>query len=405
MTVLRLSDIQKSFGPRKVLDGFELHLVEGERVGLIGANGSGKSTVLKMVTGLEHCDSGEVHVSPGLDVGHFTQMIELDPARTVFESVTEGVAFIHDLEKQIHEVAHQLAEATDPDEIERLGRKHDRLVHEFEAHDGYNVDNRVETLLSRFGIGASDFDRPVGEFSGGWQKRIALAQVLVRNPELLLLDEPTNHLDADTVEWLEGMLASYRGTLLIVTHDRYFLDNVVSRIVELEHGRSQSYPGTYSDYLDEKTRRLEAARRAWDRQQQMLAREREYIERTRAGQKHKQSTSRQKRLEKIDLVDKPEEAGGFNAVFRKGRRLGDLVLELQEVSKRYDRELLGGLSIGIASNERLGIIGPNGCGKSTLLKLITGKIEPDRGRVRMGSNTEPAYHDQELAELDDDQTL
>jgi ATPase subunit of ABC transporter with duplicated ATPase domains len=405
MTILRLTDIHKSYGPTAVLSGFDCHLSEGERVAMIGANGAGKSTVFRIVAGIETPDAGQVQIAGNVRVGHFSQMIDLDPDRRVLETARSGLDYIHDLGRRIEETTQQLAEATDKREIDRVGRLHDRLVHEFERHDGYNADVRVETILTKFGLERKDFERRVGEFSGGWQKRIALSRLLVSEPDLLLLDEPTNHLDADTVEWLEGMLSSYRGTLLIVTHDRYFLDNVVTRIVELEFGRAARYEGGYTDYLAEKARRIEAGRKAYERQQELIAHERDFIARNMAGQKTKQAQSRQKRLGKMERVEKPREMESFNAAFKPSKRLGELVIETRNLHKAFDRELLGGLSLTLGRQERLGIIGPNGCGKSTLVSILIGKLAPDRGEVRRGSNTRIAYHDQDYGELNPEATL
>jgi ATP-binding cassette subfamily F protein uup len=383
-----------------LLDRADLTLDAGERVALIGRNGTGKSSLLKVLAGRQSLDEGQAWRQPGLRIALVEQEPRLDADATVYAAVAAGLGAVRDVLTEYHRLAHGLGHAPDAGDLERL----QHVQHELEHADGWNLNSRVDALLQRFTL---DADAKVGQLSGGLRKRVALAQALAAEPELLLLDEPTNHLDVGTIEWLETLLQDYGGCVLFVTHDRRFLDHVATRIIELDRGRLASFPGRYAEYLKRKDALLQAEAAAAARFDKLLAQEEVWI-RKGIEARRTRNEGRVRRLEQLrrERTARRERLGRVQLAVDQGERSGQLVAELKDVTKRYGgRDVIAGFSTRIMRGDRIGLIGPNGAGKTTLLKLILGEIEPDSGTVRRGTRLASAYFDQLRAQLDDTATL
>ena len=400
MPLITLDNASLAYGHVPLLDRLELDLDAGERVALIGRNGTGKSSLLKVLADRQALDEGTVWRKPGLRTALVEQEPQLDPAHTVFEAVASGAAGLRDTLLEYHALTRALAASSDTHQLERLHEVQQTLEHA----DGWRLNSRIEALLARFQLAA---DANVAELSGGLRKRVALAQALAAEPELLLLDEPTNHLDIATIEWLEGLLQGYRGSLLFVTHDRRFLDHVATRVIELDRGRLASFPGSYAAYLQRKEAQLAAEATADARFDKRLAQEEVWI-RKGVEARRTRNEGRVRRLEQLrrERNERRERLGRVTLTVDRGERSGQLVAELREVTKRYGaREVIRDFSTRILRGDRIGLIGPNGAGKTTLLKLILGEIEPDSGSVRRGTRLAIAYFDQLREQLDETATL
>ena len=393
MPLLQLSEVSLAYGHVALLDHADLVIEPGEHAGLIGRNGTGKSSLLRIVAGESKPDDGTVFVQPGARIASVPQEPNFESGQTVFEAVAEGVGTLTQLIVDYHAAAH------DGD----MDRMHD-LQEALEAANGWTVEHRIEATITRLGLPA---DATVSELSGGMKKRVALARALVMEPALLLLDEPTNHLDVAAIEWLEETLAAFAGAVLFVTHDRRFLDRVAQRIVELDRGRLQSFPGNFSAYEARKAEMLEieaVVNRKFDKE---LAKEEAWI-RQGVQARRTRNEGRVRRLEqlRLDRAARRERVGKVELVASQAERSGRLVAELEHVTKRYGgRAVVDDFSARIMRGDRIGFIGANGTGKTTLLKLILGEIAPDAGRVRLGSKVAVAYFDQFRAALDEDATL
>jgi len=391
--LLQLSEVSLAYGHVALLDHADLVIEPGEHAGLIGRNGTGKSSLLRIVAGESKPDDGTVFVQPGARIASVPQEPDFESGQTVFEAVAEGVGALTQLIVDYHAAAH------DGD----MDRMHD-LQEALEAANGWTVEHRIEATITRLGLPA---DATVSELSGGMKKRVALARALVMEPALLLLDEPTNHLDVAAIEWLEETLAAFAGAVLFVTHDRRFLDRVAQRIVELDRGRLQGFPGNFSAYEARKAEMLEieaVVNRKFDKE---LAKEEAWI-RQGVQARRTRNEGRVRRLEqlRLDRAARRERVGKVELVASQAERSGRLVAELEHVTKRYGgRAVVDDFSARIMRGDRIGFIGANGTGKTTLLKLILGEIAPDAGRVRLGSKVAVAYFDQFRAALDEDATL
>jgi ATP-binding cassette subfamily F protein uup len=399
MPLVTLDQASLAFGDAPLLDHAELTIDAGERIALIGRNGSGKTTLMKVIAGEQGLDSGAVWRRPELRVGFVAQEPALDPQRTVFESVASGFGPLQALLLRYHEAAHEVATGHG----EALERLH-ALQHALEHADGWRINSRVEALIDRFALPA---DARIDTLSGGLRKRVALARALALDPELLLLDEPTNHLDIASIEWLEALLAGLGAALLFVTHDRRFLENVATRVIELDRGALTSYAGTFAEYQRRKQEQLHAESIGNARFDKLLAQEEAWI-RKGIEARRTRNEGRVKRLETLrrERAARRERLGKVNFAVAPGERSGELVLELHRVEKRYDgRTVIRPFSTRILRGDKIGVIGPNGSGKTTLLELIVGGIEPDSGRIRRGARVEVAYFDQLREPLSEEATL
>jgi ABC transport system ATP-binding/permease protein len=402
MPFITLDKASLAFGHVALLDHADFQLDEGERVGLIGRNGGGKSSMMRVLANQGTLDDGLVWRQPTARICYVSQEPVLDADDTVFDAVAKGVGKLQKLLHDYHHVSHQLSE---PDaDFDKLLEEMQHLQTQLEAQDGWKVEARIETAISKLDL---DPDKRIGEMSGGQRKRVALAQALVGEPDVLILDEPTNHLDFASIEWLEGLLNNFPGAVLFVTHDRRFLDNVATRIVELDRGKLSSFPGNFSAYQAIKERMLADEAVVNAKFDKVLAQEEVWI---RQGVKARRTRNegRVLRLEQLrrERAARREKVGKVEMNVDTGERSGKLVAELINVSKFYDgRKIIDDFSCRIQRGDKIGLLGPNGCGKSTLLKIILGELQPDKGQVKLGTKISVAYFDQLRAQLDDEATL
>lgn len=402
MILLDVRDVTKHFGPEPVLDGVSFELRPGERIGLVGPNGTGKSTLLKILTGDEDHQGGDVTPHTTARVEMLEQQPDFDPSHTVWDEAARGLADLTELSHESEAVAAQLARADDEAEHDRLAARYDRLQLELHHRDGYIIDHRIDRVLDGLGFARTSFRQPVAQLSGGQQNRLLLARTLLAAPDVMLLDEPSNHLDIDATEWLEEYLRSCPHAIILVSHDRYFLDRVTNRTLELFHGTVDSYTGGYTAYRRQQQERIVVARRTYEQQQQEIARLEDFVRRNKYGQKHAQAEDRRKRLERMDRVEPPREIPTPVFGFPDVSRSGDIVLRVEHLSKAYDTPLFDDLTFDVLRGERWGIVGPNGSGKTTLLRCLVGELAADSGEVIVGTGVESAYYDQHLKVLDDD---
>lgn len=388
MSIFTLQSVKKDFGIKEILKDASFSLDTTDKVGLIGTNGSGKSTLLKMIAGIEPIDSGQIIVNPGEKIVYLPQQPELDENNTVLEQVFadsgEQMTLIREYEELSHKLAHH------PEDSQLLGHL-SRVTQRMDSIGAWDLETKAKIILTKLGI--EDFEARIGNLSGGYRKRIALAAALLSDPEVLLMDEPTNHLDALSVEWLQSYLAGFRGALLLITHDRYFLDRVTNRILEIDRGDLYTYSGNYSYYLEKKALAEESAVSSQRKHQGVLRRELEWLKR---GPKAR-STKQKARIDRIhDMQGKEfKQAQGKVEISTPGRRIGKKVIELENVSKAYDeRTLIKNFSYEFTPDDRVGIIGGNGAGKSTLMDMITGRVQPDSGKVELGTTIHIGYFDQ-----------
>lgn len=394
MAIFTLRSVKKDFGIKEILREASFSLDEGDKVGLIGTNGSGKSTLLKMIAGLEPIDGGELWVNSGAKIVYLPQQPELDENRTVLEQVFADSGERLQWVRQYEQLSHQLAQGQgDP---EKLLAQLSWVSQQLEATGGWELETDAKVILTQLGI--EDFAARIGTLSGGYRKRIALAAALLSAPEGLLMDEPTNHLDALSVEWLQSYLNRYRGALLLITHDRYFLDRVTNRILEIDRGDLFTYAGNYAYYLDKKAEADEIALSSQRKHVGVLRRELEWLKR---GPKAR-STKQKARIDRIRDMQAQEfkSIQGKVEITTAGRRIGKKVIELSHLCKSYDgRTLIQDFTYHFSPEDRVGIIGPNGAGKSTLMQMITGQVQPDSGTVEIGSTIEIGYFDQHSDDL------
>jgi len=401
MIVLDVQNVKKHYGPEPVLAGVTFEVRPGERIGLVGPNGSGKTTLLRILAGKEDPDGGSAERHPAVRLGYLEQQPEIAPGRTLWDEARSALDHLLRLQQEAVEVAHGLARAADEAEHRRLAARFDQLQQELHRHDAYNLDHKIERVLDGLGFPKRTFQQPVESLSGGEQNRLMLLKLLLAEPELMLLDEPSNHLDIHATEWLEEFLAGHSAAMIVVSHDRYFLDKVTNRTLELFRSTVESYTGNFSAYWHQKAERLLVERRTYERQQEEIEKAKEFIRRHHYGQKHAQAEDRRKKLERIVPVDPPREITAPPMAFPPAERSGDVVLRAEGLAKSFDRPLFEDLSLDITRGQRWAILGPNGCGKTTLLRCLLGESEPDAGRAVLGQGVAVGYFDQHLSGLDD----
>jgi ATP-binding cassette subfamily F protein 3 len=399
--MLRLEHISKIYPTGEVLKDINWEVKPGDRIGLVGVNGAGKSTQLKIIAGEVEPTSGEVIRPASLRISYLTQEFDVDPNRTVRDEFWRAFAEASRIHDALHHVQHEMQTA-DPDTLDQLIHQLDRLQRQFEALDGYGLDARIEKILPELDFTSEDGDRPVSAFSGGWQMRMSLGKILLQEPDILLLDEPTNHLDLETIEWLENYLRGVDTPMVIVSHDRAFLDRLCTQIVETERGISTTYLGNYSSYLEQKAELRTVQLSAYERQQKELEKQQAFVDRFRASAtRSTQAKSREKQLEKIDRIEAPEtNVKTLKFRFPPAPRSGRQVVEIKNLTHVYDEKILFlGASLEIERGDRIAFLGPNGCGKSTLLRLIMGLEQPTEGTVHLGEHQViPSYFEQNQAE-------
>ncbi len=399
--LFRLTEVYKSYGTQEVLRGLSLQINPNEKVGLVGRNGAGKSTVFRLIGGEESADSGDVIKAREAKLGFLAQHVEFDADLTVHEAALSAFERLQKIETEMRHLEEKMADASD--DLTEILEKYAELQHEFEMEGGFEYAARAESILQGLGFEESMWHQQADKLSGGQKNRLGMVRLLLSQPDVLLLDEPTNHLDVNAVEWLEEFLQTYDAAYVVVSHDRYFLDRVCNRIVEIEYGKAAGYTGNYSAFLVEREERREIQRRAFENQQQVIAKTEEFIRKNLAGQKTKQAKSRRnmlERMERVDAVTVDKAQGNFN--LKNVERAGNNVLMIEELSIGFaDKMLAENINFTLNRGECLGIIGANGTGKTTFLKTILNKLPPLTGEARWGTKTEVGYYAQQLDDLDD----
>ena len=402
-----MAGVSKIYPPQKqVLKNIYLSFFYGAKIGVVGLNGSGKSSLLKIIAGLDKSIQGEVVFSPGYSVGYLAQEPELDPEKTVREVVEEGVAEITAILKEYEEIneAFGLEENySDADKMDKLMQRQGELQDKIDASNAWELDNKLERAMDA--LRCPEPDTKISVLSGGERRRVALCRLLLQSPDVLLLDEPTNHLDAESIDWLEQFLQNYEGTVIAVTHDRYFLDNVAGWILELDRGEGIPWKGNYSSWLDQKAKRLAQEEKTESKRQKALERELEWV-RMAPKARHAKSKARLSNYDKLASEDGKEREEKLELFIPAGPRLGNVVIEANNISKAYDGKLLfEDLSFSLPPAGIVGIIGPNGAGKTTLFRLITGQEQPDKGDFKVGETVKLGYVDQMHNDLDPNKTV
>ncbi|MEM6425154.1 MAG: ABC-F family ATP-binding cassette domain-containing protein [Cyanobacteria bacterium P01_D01_bin.128] len=399
--MLRLEHISKMYPTGEVLKDVTWEVKVGDRIGLVGVNGAGKSTQLKIIMGLIEPTTGTVARPADLHIGYLTQEFEVDPSRTVREEFWTVFAEANAVQQELTHLPQRMEKA-DPNELEALIQRMDKLQRKFEALNGYGLDARIEKILPEMGFDSDAGDQLVSAFSGGWQMRMSLGKILLQNPDVLLLDEPTNHLDLETIEWLETYLKELNTPMVIVSHDREFLDRLCTQIVETERGVSTTYLGNYSAYLAQKSENQAAQLSAYEQQQKEIEKQQAFVERFRASAtRSTQAKSREKQLDKIDRIESPvANLRGLRFRFPPAPRSGREVVMVDDLTHTYgDKILFLGTNLLVERGDRIAFLGPNGAGKSTLLRLLMGIEEPTEGTVTFGNhNVIPSYFEQNQAE-------
>lgn len=409
MIILSAQHIAKSFGANAVLRDVSLTVQQGDRIGLVGVNGCGKSTLMRILTGLDAQDGGEISLVRGLRVGYLAQQNMVTSGETVWNELQKVYEQVFAMEKKLRELEDEMAHAhTDAQRFAQLSADYDRLTQRFEEADGYSWKSMVSGVLNGLGFKPAQYDQCVDSLSGGEQTRLCLARLLLQKPDLLLLDEPTNHLDMETLQWLENYLAAYKGSVLVISHDRYFLDHVCTGIVEILMGSSEQYNGNYTRYIAQRQERFESRMRAYEIQQKEIERQQAIIARYRMFNREKSiraAESREKALDRMEKLEKPVDERAIRFSFEARRRTGEDVLQLTEISKSFgEKHLFHDLTLRVRAGDRVALIGPNGVGKSTLIKIIVGEEQPDTGFIRYGSNVDIGYYDQHQSTLHADKT-
>lgn len=411
MIVLACDKVTKSFGIDIILNQITFSVNAGERIGVVGGNGAGKSTLFKIIAGILPMDSGEIYKAKDTTLGYLPQNTVLESDKTIWDELMQVFAPVLELEKDLRKMEQQMADYDSMDETQylKLLNEYSKLQESFEEQGGYSYESYIKGVLTGLGFLPEEFQMPIPHLSGGQKTRVALAKVLLEKPNILLLDEPTNHLDLDAIQWLEDYLSVYPGTVMIISHDRYFLDSLCNNILEIENTTCRLYKGNYTSYQKQKSQWIAQREKEYTAQQKEIARQQEIIERYRSINTEKSvkaAESRQKMLDKMEKVEKVYYAQQAHFSFDINRQSGRDVLMVDSLSKAFgDNVLFEDISFHLRLGDRVAIIGPNGCGKSTLFKIILGKIPPTSGSVKIGTGVEIGYYDQELTSLNPNNTV
>jgi ATP-binding cassette, subfamily F, member 3 len=402
MSIVIAEQLAKSFGPQDVFWDLSCSVGKGDRIALVGANGTGKTTLLRILAGLEQPTGGRVHRAKGLQFGYLPQGASLEGDGTLWQEIMSAFEPLRALEARLHELEARMA---DPASAEEALVAYAPLRERFEAQGGYTYQDRARHVLMGLGFPSEEREMPVAHLSGGQKTRASLARLLLESPDLLLLDEPTNHLDLQAIEWLEGYLNTWQGTVVLVAHDRYFMDRVARKVWELAFGQIEVYSGNYSHYVQQRAERHERRMKEYQAQQEMVARQEDYIQRNIAGQLHRQAKGRLKRLERFkeqELLERPREERTISLRFQDPLRSGDKVLWTQDLVVGYEREapLFHCPDLDLRRGECVALLGPNGSGKTTLLRTLLGQVAPLAGHARLGSSLKIGYFAQVHSDLD-----
>lgn len=409
MILLQTNDVMRRFGADVLFHNINLQIQDHGRTALVGRNGAGKTTLLKMIAGITQPDEGTISKVKDLTIGYLAQDQGLDSQNNIWAELDLVFAPLHEMEKEIHQLEDQLGDLdSDSDQYQQVLNKYDRLQDEYKKQGGFEYESRMRGILHGFGFGEEYYDTPVDALSGGQKTKLALAKILLQEPNLLILDEPTNHLDMNVLAWLEDYLKSYRGALLVVSHDRYFLDHVVKDVYDLDNRTLTHYTGNYTQFVAYKQERLKAEWKHYDQQQKKIAKLEDFVNRNivRASTT-KRAQARRKQLEKMDRLERPEtDDRSIHFQFHSDKDSGTEVLDVENAKVGYDEQVLAGpLSFTVRKPQRIGIIGPNGIGKSTLLKSLLHQIPLVSGTVKFGANLEIGYYDQEQQQLHPEKTV
>ncbi len=410
MVLLTLQDVSKSFGLNRILSGVNLTLKEGARMGLVGVNGSGKSTLMKLISGGMQPDTGTVSLMKGAQVGLLTQQADIDSDLNVWDELARVFEPLQRMEERLREMEREMAEKhADPEAMARLSEDYARLTERFERKGGYEWPSRIQGTLVGLGFSKERQEMPARLLSGGEKTRLCLARILLSQPDLLLLDEPTNHLDLSATQWLEDTLRKYRGTVLVISHDRYFLNSVCDCMAELSMTRLTQYEGNYDAFSVKRRMNLERQLKEYQMQQKEIARQKAIIERYRMYNREKSikaAESREKQLEKMERIERPVDEQRIRFCFEARRRTGEDVLMAKDLSKSFGgHRLFERFDLHLRAGDRVAVIGPNGIGKTTLLRILVGELPPDTGSVLYGSNVDVGYYDQQQAGLHEHKTV
>ena len=408
MILISVQELQKSFGVHEVLRSVTFSLQKGEKMGLVGVNGCGKTTLMRMIAGEMQPDGGTIHRNKDLRVGYLAQLDDIPLTDTVWGALLKVFEPIRVMERRMAEIE-KLLESADPETALRLSSEYQRLTESYNAQQGYAYEGEILRVLNGLGLKPEMHQRQVSTLSGGERTRLSLAKLLLQKPDIILMDEPTNHLDLEAIEWLQDYLTDYKCSLLLISHDRYFLDHVCTTMGELLGGKMIKFTGNYTEYMKKRTADFETRMKAYELQQKEIQREQAIIERYRSFNREKSikaAESREKRLAKVERLEKPVEEQHVRFSFDARRRSGEEALEVRELSKSFEGQpVFQNLSFKLRTGDRVALIGPNGVGKSTLFRILTHQINPDHGSVRFGTNIDIGYYDQHQQNLNPQNTI
>ena len=408
MILISVQELQKSFGVHEVLRSVTFSLQKGEKMGLVGVNGCGKTTLMRMIAGEMQPDGGTIHRNKDLCVGYLAQLDDIPLTDTVLGALLKVFEPIRVMERRMAEIE-KLLESADPETALRLSSEYQRLTESYNAQQGYAYEGEILRVLNGLGLKPEMHQRQVSTLSGGERTRLSLAKLLLQKPDIILMDEPTNHLDLEAIEWLQDYLTDYKGSLLLISHDRYFLDHVCTTMGELLGGKMIKFTGNYTEYMKKRTADFETRMKAYELQQKEIQREQAIIERYRSFNREKSikaAESREKRLAKVERLEKPVEEQHVRFSFDARRRSGEEALEVRELSKSFEGQpVFQNLSFKLRTGDRVALIGPNGVGKSTLFRILTHQLNPDHGSVRFGTNIDIGYYDQHQQNLNPQNTI
>ncbi|RDW20053.1 multidrug ABC transporter ATP-binding protein [Oceanobacillus arenosus] len=412
MILMQINELSKSFGVEEILANIKIEVKDNDRIAIVGRNGAGKSTLLKIMAGELSYDDGDIFKPKDLTLGYLSQHMELESGNSIWDEMLEVFKDLELQEQELRKLEKQMEEATNLPEAEynKLLQSYDNLQHAFQTNGGYQYESDIKSVLTGLNFQNYDYSTPIVELSGGQKTRLALGKLLLQKPQLLILDEPTNHLDIDTLSWLENYLVNYPGAVVIVSHDRYFLDKTISIVYEISRHKTRKYHGTYSKFLEQKALDYEQELKEFEQQQSEIKKLEDFVQRNivRASTT-KRAQSRRKQLEKMDKLDRPlgdESSASF--AFQINRRSGNDVLKIENLAVRYDDEsdtLFQNVKLHVNRGERIALVGPNGVGKTTLLKAIMGRLIPTNGTIHLGTNVQIGYYDQEQADLSSSKTI
>ena len=408
MILISVQELQKSFGVHEVLRSVTFSLQKGEKMGLVGVNGCGKTTLMRMIAGEMQPDGGTIHRNKDLRVGYLAQLDDIPLTDTVWGALLKVFEPIRVMERRMAEIE-KLLESADPETALRLSSEYQRLTESYNAQQGYAYEGEILRVLNGLGLKPEMHQRQVSTLSGGERTRLSLAKLLLQKPDIILMDEPNNHLDLEAIEWLQDYLTDYKGSLLLISHDRYFLDHVCTTMGELLGGKMFKFTGNYTEYMKKRTADFETRMKAYELQQKEIQREQAIIERYRSFNREKSikaAESREKRLAKVERLEKPVEEQHVRFSFDARRRSGEEALEVRDLSKSFEGQpVFQNLSFKLRTGDRVALIGPNGVGKSTLFRILTHQINPDHGSVRFGTNIDIGYYDQHQQNLNPQNTI